>query len=480
MLNAGHIKPALARQQAKVKTGNTRGGRVQHVKVGTRLCSQLNGGRENGIAIQARQCALADNNHRFFGFGENVRKALIAGQQLSERFRPCADEFGVVSQIYRRANGGNREVAHQVTLTDTRIQHRRLEARIGADEKQRIGLFNAGNGGVENIIAARAGEFRTVLTAINMRAFEAIHQALKRELPLGADQISGNGSGLCALALQPIGNQSESIIPARRRQLAVFANKRAVETLRIQPVPNKARFIGQPFFIHIIMVARHDAHGFAAAHIDTNIAAQRVHDVNGFGFAKLPGARGKRIGARGQSTDRAQIDHIARQFAIQRGFEIGGDFRILTATNGTDFRHACHFLAEANTTCAMNAPRHYGFNQRPHILVFDGTLIIVKTAGVTAKAECLILQVALTALVANRTIQRVIDEQKLHHAFTCGFYQLRLRRNDHVRGDRHGATGDGLWCIGHFDQTHAAIAGNRQALVIAKARNFSARFFACL
>jgi hypothetical protein len=36
-------------------------------------------------------------------------------------------------------------------LADAGIQHRCFEARIGADQQNGIGLFNAGNGGVEEV-----------------------------------------------------------------------------------------------------------------------------------------------------------------------------------------------------------------------------------------------------------------------------------------------------------------------------------------
>ena len=228
------------------------------------------------------------------------------------------------------------------------------------------------------------------------------------------------------------------------------------------------------------MIARHDTHGFAAAHIDTNIAAHRIHHINSLGLAQLPRARRKGIGPRSQRADRAQINNIARQLAIQRGFQISCDFRVLAAPNRADFRNTRHFLRKADTTRAMDAARHHGFHQRAHILVFNSALIIVKTTGIAAKAQCLVLQVAFAALVANRAIQRVINEQKLHHPFARRFDCIGCGGNHHIGGHRHGTAGYGLGCIGHFDQTHAAITGHRQALVIAKARNFRTGLFASL
>ena len=92
----------------------------------------------------------------------------------------------------------------------------------------------------------------------------------------------------------------------------------------------------------------------------------------------------------------------------------------------------------------------------------------------------LILQITLTALVANRAIQRVIDQQKFHHAMPSIAHQGCVREHLHPIHDRIGAGSDWLWRLFHFHQAHAAIAGDAQAFMVAKARNFLARRFAGL
>lgn len=67
-----------------------------------------------------------------------------------------------------------------------------------------------------------------------------------------------------------------------------------------------------------------------------------------------------------------------------------------------------------------------GFHQRADVLVFDGALVLFKAVLVDAIGHGLILQVALATLVADRAIQRVVDEQKLHHPF-AGFFTFGER-----------------------------------------------------
>src|SRR5690606_6877013 len=135
-----------------------------------------------------------------------------------------------------------------------------------------------------------------------------------------------------------------------------------------------------------------------------------------------------------------------------------------------------HFGDEADATRALDAARHEGLDRRPHVLLFDRALVLRIAGRVAAIAHGLVLQVALAALVADRAIQRVVDQQEFHHPLAglldhrgVGEYLLAV-------GGRQGAAGLGLGRSRlHLDQAHAAVAGDRQALVIAEARDLLPR-----
>ena len=93
----------------------------------------------------------------------------------------------------------------------------------------------------------------------------------------------------------------------------------------------------------------------------------------------------------------------------------------------------------------------------------------------------LFLESALTGLVADRAVERVIDEQELHHAFAAFFYEFTRGADSHVLGDRVCACDDrtrdpadgfestivalgllsGGWARGHshLHEAHPAISG---------------------
>ena len=96
-------------------------------------------------------------------------------------------------------------------------------------------------------------------------------------------------------------------------------------------------------------------------------------------------------------------------------------------------------------------------------------------AVVAAVAHRLVLQVALAALVADRAIERMVDQQELHHALARLLHHRRVGDDLLPVGDRQRAGRLRLRRAGlHLDQAHAAVAGDRQALVVAEARDLDA------
>ena len=271
-------------------------------------------------------------------------------------------------------------------------------------------------------------------------------------------------------------------------QLAVLPDIGTVEPLRAQAVDDVAGLVGNPLLVHRLVDARQDPHHLAAAGIDPDRRADAVHHVDRLGLAEFPGPRRERIGFRGQRADRADIDEIALQFRGQRRLQIGGDLHVLAAAGRAHFGHAADFGGEADAARALDAAVHRGLDQRAEILVLDRALVFGEAAGVDAVAHRLVLQVALAALVADRAIQRMVDQQEFHHAFARLLHHRRARRDFRrlalgtgtAIAHAPGAARHRLRAALHLDQAHPAIAGDRQPLVVAEARNFGARGLARL
>ncbi len=219
------------------------------------------------------------------------------------------------------------------------------------------------------------------------------------------------------------------------------------------------------------MDARQHAQDLRPARIDPDVAADRIHDIDGFGFYQLPRAGDECVRLRGQRADRTQIDDVGRQFGIERTLDIGGDLHVFAAPGGAQLLNPGDFSQKANTARAVNAAVHAGLDQRTKILVGDGALVLLVAAAVETVGHRLVLQIALAALIADRTIERVIDQQEFHHPFLRLDRLWRLGENHHSVGRRHRARSYRFWRFLYLNETHPAISGNRQALVEAEMRN---------
>jgi hypothetical protein len=378
---------------------------------------------------------------------------------------------------------------HPPALADAGVEHRGFIARVGADDQHRIGLLDAFDGRVEDVAGAaeRRIECGAVLAAIGILRAERSHQQLERVDFLDGGEIAGDSADLFGCRLRHrVLDRGEGLGPAGGNQLAVLAHIGAVEALRAQAVPDEAGLVGNPLLVHRLVDARQDAHHFAAPAIDADRRADRIHHVDGFGLGQLPRPRLEGEGLRGQRADRAKVDDIALQLRGHRLFEIGGDLGILATADQAKLGNAGNFRGEADAARAVDAAVHHRLDQRSDIFVFDRALVLMIARGIDAEGHRLVLQVAFAALVADRAIQRMVDQQELHHAFPGlldhrrvgeDFRRLAIRARAQV-AHVHGA---GSLRLGrpalHLDQAHAAIAGDRQPLMEAEARHFRASVF---
>jgi hypothetical protein len=85
-----------------------------------------------------------------------------------------------------------------------------------------------------------------------------------------------------------------------------------------------------------------------------------------------------------------------------------------------------------------------------------------------------ILQTALARLVADRTIDRMIDQQKLKHTSHCFLYAIVIGAHNHPVVDDRRASRCQFRHLFDFDQAHSAVAVDRQIDVIAIERNLDA------
>jgi hypothetical protein len=105
----------------------------------------------------------------------------------------------------------------------------------------------------------------------------------------------------------------------------------------------------------------------------------------------------------------------------------------------------------------------------------DDPLVFMKAGGTATVADRQILQLAFATLIADWAVERVVDQQELHHALLGLDCQLRMRKHPHAVGHRCCAGRQRLRRFLDLHQAHATVGGDRKLLVITEMRNIGTK-----
>jgi hypothetical protein len=76
---------------------------------------------------------------------------VLAVGQFLQRFRAGAELFVRIAQVAHLADDADLDVIGAPCLADTGIEHRRFEARIGADDQDGVGFLDTLDGRIEDV-----------------------------------------------------------------------------------------------------------------------------------------------------------------------------------------------------------------------------------------------------------------------------------------------------------------------------------------
>ena len=144
-------------------------------------------------------------------------EAVLAVEHVLQRLRAGAQVVVRVGEIGPLADQRDRHAALAPALADARIEHGRLEPRIGADQQNGIGLLDALDGGIEQVARAPelGVELGAVLPAFDLVAAEPRQQVLEREHLLGTREVAGEGGDAVGLGLLQLGgHERQRLVPA--------------------------------------------------------------------------------------------------------------------------------------------------------------------------------------------------------------------------------------------------------------------------
>src|SRR5512143_456400 len=136
--------------------------------------------------------------------------------------------------------------------------------------------------------------------------------------------------------------------------------------------------------------------------------------------------------ARGERPHGADLDALAAELAVEWPVKIGADARPRSAAGEGPLPHAVLFVADPDALAAEDAAADVALDDRTLIIRREISLLGVEPALPETVLVHQVLELALACLVADRTIEGVLDQKQLEHHPPRLDQRRRRGPNDHV------------------------------------------------
>ena len=224
-----------------------------------------------------------------------------------------------------------------------------------------------------------------------------------------------------------------------------------------------AALVAEPAVVDLGVVARQHPLHLLVADGEADVALARAERADRAGLLDVPGPGAEAVGVGGQRPDRAELGDVAVEGGDVGAVVEGADVAAVAALQQLQLRVLGDLLAEAHAAVAEDAALAVDRDQRrERQRLLEVALGVGEAAVPGSPAHRDVLQRALAALVADRAVERVVDEQELDHRALRLLDLLGAGVDDHPVADRGRAGGLQLRHPLDLDQAHPAGADRRR------------------
>ena len=268
----------------------------------------------------------------------------------------------------------------------------------------------------------------------------------------------------------PLERLEPELAPAERRRHPIR---------RMQVREREAALVADPAAVDLGVVARLHALDLTFARRRADVAAGGAEPADGRHVLDLPGAGLEAVLGRRQRAHRAQLDHVAGERRAVRILAERRDLGVRPAVPRDQLAVLGDVAREAGAAVAEDAALAVERDQRRHRdRLVERHLRERHPGRAGAVPEREVLQRALAALVADRAVERVVDEDELERALLAVGCALRARRRSHDHPFLGGERAARLELREplDLDEAHAARAdGGPEARLVAEDRDLDPR-----
>ena len=272
---------------------------------------------------------------------------------------------------------------HQRALADAGVEDRRLPARIGADQQERVRLFDAGDRGVEQIgrrgrrAGRRPGGSRCC-------ASRAPHQVLQRH---HRTRQSARSPAMAAMRSPPRSRRARRWRRTPRPRSPAAACRRAGRRGdRGVAGAGRRRRSGVLSEIHSSLtssLSRGSTRMTSGPRTSMRmlLPTASITSMDSV-LRQLPGRATKAYGFEVSAPTGQRSMMLPDSSGDSALLDIGADLHVLAAAGGAQLRHAGDLGGEADAAGAVDAAGHVGLDQRAEVLVLNRPLVLVIAAAV--------------------------------------------------------------------------------------------------
>src|SRR5690606_10352841 len=140
-----------------------------------------------------------------------------------------------------------------------------------------------------------------------------------------------------------------------------------------------------------------------------------------------------------QCAHRTYVNDIAREVVVDSVLDVRGNFGSVATADDAMYAFLGQLVSYVHATITENTARHVQLYFVTDVDLIKRAPLKLITGSFHAVLVREVLQMAFSGLVANRTVQRVVNKQKLHHAL-AGFDYFRRGNVLNFHAVHHGGT----------------------------------------
>ena len=185
----------------------------------------------------------------------------------------------------------------------------------------------------------------------------------------------------------------------------------------VEPLVREAALVTHPALVDLLVLTRPEAVRVLAHEVGVDRAAPRAARADRGRSREKPRTRAETEVGVEQRADRADVDDVSRVVRVElavRGRDV--DHLVRAAAEDAQLRRLGDFFHEAHAAGAEHAALLVEHHQVGELLALVAQhLGALEPRGLEVVAHVVVLQLALTGLVADRAVDGVVEEQELHH-----------------------------------------------------------------